>query len=1039
MKKIILLLVVIQSISLKAQNELLHQWSFTHSNNYSNGNVISSDVIKDNSNHLFIVGTFSGTVDFDKSNAQYLITASGTNDGFLAHYDDAGNLIWVKNFTCTGSLLTMKLMLHNNIITLIGEYTNTIDFDNSTTGDETTSLGNYTDIFIAQFQLNGNFIQNKTFGNDQPERINDVKYFNNELILTGSFRNTVDFDLSNAVFNMVSSGSTDIFLVKYTQNLDFVTGFKIGGTFNDSPSSLCVDATGSISILGSFTGTVDFNPSSTATFNLTNNTTYTVGATDIFLAKFSNSGSFNTAANIGATGGSAIAKLDSNGDYIIAGTFKNQSDFDPTAGSYLVTPVATNFSTIFYSKYSSNLNLIWINKIEGSNSNSTLNDMIVTTDNSIVLTGRILNSFDFDPSPTSTNLTGPAGFYASYNSTGNLIYAYGGQNISNGKLLDGTSQNFYLVGSFIDGVDFDGTLNGENWLFSSGTTSFVGKYNYSGELNYVYRIGNIGIGGISLRADTDSNGNVYKAGTTNSSIDIDPSAGLFTTGIPDLNDFFISKHSSDGNFLWAKMIKGSPFVTVSKMNTDSNGNIFVFGNFMGTPDFDPSINVHTLVNNSGIQNCFLAKYDSDGNFIWVYQIGGVVTAWSKIQFDDNGNVYFTGTYKTSFDFNPSNPGVHMLNSASPFLMSVFYAKVDINGTLVWVKELQASSDIGINPFAIYVTSNNIYLCGEFLGTIDFDPSPATELVTHQYHMGNSYILKLDTNGNKVWLSTFANQDTTVGTAGFQGVSTFGLYVDDSDNIYCTSYGMGTVDYDPSPTTAVQTSTKYVTNLTKYDATGNLLWLKTLPSNNAEENGFIWRGNLHMLADNNNNILIAGTFLGDVDFDPSTSVYPLQNESLSNPALFVAQYTQEGDFLSAVRADGNHTGAVNSATINENQELVLAGSVTGDIDLDFGSGTQIVNNSSFIVKYNIGILNTDEFSNSNTLFVYPNPVKNTLSLHNPSQLSFDINILDISGKNLFSAVNERSNINVENLSEGVYFIQLINQEKGINKTIKFIKE
>ena len=1037
MKKIILLLIILQSIGLKAQNELLHQWSFTHNNTYNGGSVIPSDLVKDNSNNLFIVGTFSGTADFDKTSAQFLMTAVAT-DGFLAKYDDSGNLIWIKSFTCTGALTTMRLILHNNIISIAGEYTNIIDFDSSTSGNETTSLG-LADIFIAQFQLNGDFIQNKTLGNALADKFSDIKYFNNELILTGNFLDTVDFDFSGAVFSMTSSGLTDVFLVKYSENLNFLTGFKIGGTSSDISTSICIDPVGAISILGRFNGTVDFNPSTTATFNLTNNTTFVNGAGDIFLAKFSNNGTFNTAANIGATGGSAIVKLDSNGDYIIAGIFKYQSDFDPTSGINLVLPTATGSSTLFYSKYSSNLNLMWINKIVGSNSNSTFNDLIVTTDNTIVLTGRISNSFDFDPSPASAILNGPAGFYASYNSVGNLIYAYSGKNISNGKLLNGASQNFYFIGTFVDGVDFDGTTSGENWLFSTGNNCFVGKYNYSGALNYVYRLGNTGFGGTTLRADLDSEGNVFKVGSSCSPMDIDPSAGVFTTGIPDLNDIFISKHSPSGDFLWAKMIKGSPYVYVTRMNTDSVGNIYVIGSFFGTPDFDPSANVHTLTNESEIKNFFLAKYDADGNFLWVHHIGGLVSPWTKILTDSNGNVYFAGTYETSLDFNPANPGIHLLNAIPLSGMNVFYAKFASNGTLLWVKSIESQTvgAHGLNPMGFYIKSNNIYICGELACTADFDPTTTTELVSPQYHMFDSYILKLDLDGNKEWLITLANQDTNVGEPGFVGVSTFGIFVDDSDNIYCTSIGLGTVDYDPTPATNIHTSATFHSSLTKYDANGNLVWLKILEPNNTDGYGVIIRNNF-LMAGNNNKFLLVGGFFGDIDFDPSPAVNALQIGTTTRP-LFVAQYTTDGNFLSAVRADGNYMSFLNSASMNQNEEFVLSASVSGEADIDFGSGTQLVNDTNFIAKYGIGSLNADEFSNNNTLFVYPNPVQNTLSLYNPSQLSFDINIIDISGKNLFSTVNERSTINVENLSEGVYFIQLINQEKGINKTFKFIKK
>ncbi|MDR3666995.1 MAG: T9SS type A sorting domain-containing protein, partial [Ignavibacteriaceae bacterium] len=78
---------------------------------------------------------------------------------------------------------------------------------------------------------------------------------------------------------------------------------------------------------------------------------------------------------------------------------------------------------------------------------------------------------------------------------------------------------------------------------------------------------------------------------------------------------------------------------------DKKGNSFVTGYFTGIATFD-SIKVTSIG-----QNVFFAKYDSNGNCLWVKQAGGTQGAIGySIANDENGNIYSTGWFQGNATF-----------------------------------------------------------------------------------------------------------------------------------------------------------------------------------------------------------------------------------------------------------------------------------------------------------------------------------------------------------------------------------------------------
>jgi hypothetical protein len=232
--------------------------------------------------------------------------------------------------------------------------------------------------------------------------------------------------------------------------------------------------------------------------------------------------------------------------------------------------------------------------------------------------------------------------------------------------------NVYTFGAFADTVDFDPGVGVFNMVSKVGTNgikedAYVTKLDSLGNFVWAKRFG-ANLEDNALHIKIDANDNLYVSGIFHETVDFDPNAGVFNLTTVNVNDGagFLLKLTSAGNFVWA-IINGEDVntniltsrSTVSDIWLDSDANLYSVGRFFGTTDFDGSTATHNLVspNNHYIES-FITKIDSLGNFIWAKQYGGKkIDAATAITCDNAGNVFITGTYNDTADFNPDSNAV----------------------------------------------------------------------------------------------------------------------------------------------------------------------------------------------------------------------------------------------------------------------------------------------------------------------------------------------------------------------------------------------
>ncbi|MFT3910741.1 MAG: T9SS type A sorting domain-containing protein [Ferruginibacter sp.] len=199
---------------------------------------------------------------------------------------------------------------------------------------------------------------------------------------------------------------------------------------------------------------------------------------------------------------------------------------------------------------------------------------------------------------------------------------------------------------------------------------------------------------------------------------------------------------------------------------------------------------------------------------------------------------------------------------------------------------------------------NIYTIGEFIyspftGPADFDPGPGT----YNFTESGSFVLKLDKHGNFVWARNFD------GVQG--GTSNKSITIDRDGNLVLAGIIGGTVDVDPGPGTFLITTNSVIDFLVvKLTADGNFLWAKSMPCDH-------YNDVYDLTTDVQNNILLCGYFIGEVDMDPGPGVYSLGPAVSSN--AFILKLNNNGDFLWAKTLydlTGSGAGAIRTSNTGD---------------------------------------------------------------------------------------------------------------------------
>ena len=134
------------------------------------------------------------------------------------------------------------------------------------------------------------------------------------------------------------------------------------------------------------------------------------------------------------------------------------------------------------------------------------------------------------------------------------------------------------------------------------------------------------------------------------------------------------------------------------------------------------------------------------NLEWAISVGSIPNDWGKsITTDTMGNVYVTGVFQDSVDFDPDTSTFSLKSNGD---WDIFILKLDKSGKLIWAKSIGGTSREEVFSIALDAYAN-VYVTGYFRGTADFDPGTSTFNLTSNGD-NDIFILKLDNRGNINW-------------------------------------------------------------------------------------------------------------------------------------------------------------------------------------------------------------------------------------------------------------------------------------------------
>lgn len=428
-----------------------------------------------------------------------------------------------SNGTCNISGLTTD---ENENIYVTGLFEQDVTFDQN---NQFTAIGDW-DMFVAKYDDQGSFLWAKNYSSLERVSGKTLRVFDSHLYVSGSFKDTVDFDTSDPQNNLsISDNSTHSFILKLDLAGDFVSVLDFQSDEFIDINDFILDSEGNIIMTGVFSGVTDFDPSS-GTNEVTAN-----AFNDFFVNKIDESGSHiwtYRADQNGLNNYTGSLDLNDSDDVIVVGQIAGETDFGTSTSPNIVTP--NSVTSGFILSLSKNMEVNWVQTFDGDNTDRVV-DVVVDDNNEIILTGYFWGTLELEINGSAES------FYSvdqgdihvsKLNSQGEYVWVkhIGGQRMGEGSSVGVDQYNdVYVTGYFEGTKDFD-PGSGVFELSSSDNNSFfndvfVLKLNQNGDFNFALNFE--GEGSEYGKVIEIFENSIYTAGEFNKTTDFDFAQNVF--------------------------------------------------------------------------------------------------------------------------------------------------------------------------------------------------------------------------------------------------------------------------------------------------------------------------------------------------------------------------------------------------------------------------------------------------------------------------------------------------------------------------------
>lgn len=467
--------------------------------------------------------------------------------------------------------------------------------------------------------------------------------------------------------------------------------------------------------------------------------------------------------------------------------------------------------------------------------------------------------------------------------------------------------------------------------------------------------------------------------------------------------------------------RGSDDIFIAKF--DSDGNI-LWVKTAGGPNDDIAIGVaadnegnifvagsfdsvaffdNVLLTSNGKKDVFIAKYNSAGDLIWVKRAGGAGFDQAfAITVDKFGEVYVTGVFEGFAGF-----GNNLLTSKGN--TDIFIAKYDVSGNTIWAKRAGGSKeDFGFSIATDFERS--CYITGSFNGLADFGnttieaPSVSSEI----------YIAKIDSLGQWEWIQQ---------AGGLTGDAAYAIAVDNDRNAYITGYYSAIAYFGGYSLEAQAYNDIFVA---KYSTKGLCVWAKSA--------GFLG-------LDIGTGISVAGDgsvfVAGAID---SIGVFESDTIGAANDQdMFLAKWDKFGNYQWVRSGEGANFQLAMATAVGKEKEVYVAGYYYAVLELGDTTLIQTQDADMFLLKYKDPMLsNAEILFGKNELRIYPNPFQNSFYINfnrsMPDLIEVYSNIGQLQPAEIKTMNNNTVSVSLSNASSGIYFLKCVIGKEIITKKV-----
>ncbi|MBL7847866.1 MAG: VCBS repeat-containing protein [Cyclobacteriaceae bacterium] len=327
---------------------------------------------------------------------------------------------------------------------------------------------------------------------------------------------------------------------------------------------------------------------------------------------------------------------------------------------------------------------------------------------------------------------------------------------------------------------------------------------------------------------------------------------------------------------------------------------------------------------NGSLDVFVTKFDANRNLVWAIKMGGFSADQGQAIAVDGSGNVYVAGYFTG----TGTFGGSSLSSAGG--SDAFVCKLNSSGVGQWGRRVGGTgSDTG---YSIAVDgAGNVMVAGTFNSLVDFDPGAGTLNLT-SFGFSDAFVFSLNTSGTFRWAKQMGGPSYDYG---------YGVACDGAGNAVTTGYFDDTANFDPAVTDFSLSSNSgtydvYVTKLA--NANGNLIWAKSMGGDSGDFG-------MAIDVDASDNVYTTGYFQfgagNPADYDPGPGVFnliPTPGSSIFAGDVFVSKLDASGNFVWAAKMGGTDMDEGYGIAVDVAQNVYVTGNFAGTADFDPGTPT-----------------------------------------------------------------------------------------------------